>query len=157
MLADLPQRGSRVRRAGLVAALAAAVVVAVVPLWRGTPRTTAKTEVKLVRPNPALASVRSVWKNYSPAPSLLIDDGPPGERYSNLAKETGQSLASVVLFLPGVGGTAGILNADGPTDGDGATWAGSVSEGLKPIAESVTQTFNLLLGAWPSNDSNSRS
>ena len=141
-------------------ATAAAVLVAIVPLWRGasSPVPVPERRVSSAGPNPALESVRMAWQTYSPAPSLLTGEGPPRERYSNLAKETGQSLASVVLYVPGVGGTGGgILAADDSSAGRKAGWAGAMSEGLKPLTDSVSQTFNLLLGAWPSDEANSRS
>ncbi len=71
------------------------------------------------------------------------------DRYEELAKETGQGLASVVLRMPGVAGPRGVRPPGPPTlDGTGL-WPLQVSEGLRPVRESVNETLNLLLKALP--------
>jgi hypothetical protein len=61
------------------------------------------------------------------------------QRFQSLAAETGQSLAAVVLRLPGVGG--GPSSAD---DSGDAPWVEDVTGRLKPFAASVSDA----LGPW---------
>jgi hypothetical protein len=76
--------------------------------------------------------------------------------YGELARETGSGLAAIVLYVPGIGGTRGIIDADaGPEQGD-SPWAAQMSEGLKPVTDSVTETVNLLLKTLPITDLASR-
>jgi anti-sigma factor RsiW len=76
--------------------------------------------------------------------------------YGELAKETGSGLAAIVLYVPGIAGTRGIIDGDAtPEEGD-APWAAQMSEGLKPVTDSVTETVNLLLKTLPIMDLASR-
>jgi hypothetical protein len=81
----------------------------------------------------------------------------PQQLYGELLKGTGSGLASIVLYVPGIGGTRGIIDAESdPAAGDPA-WAGQMGDGLKPVTDSVTDTLNLLLRALPVTDLASRS
>ena len=74
-------------------------------------------------------------------------DGPA--RYADLAKGTGQGLAAIVLRMPGVAGPRGVHPpAPASVYGNGL-WPLQVSEELRPVTESMTETFNLLLDALP--------
>ncbi len=80
-------------------------------------------------------------------PELISIAGTPGgDPYAGLAKETGQGLATVVLYVPGVGGTKGIIDVEAESQ---PAWAVQMSEGLRPMTNSVTETFNLLLRSLP--------
>jgi hypothetical protein len=151
-----PRPAARRARGTLTAlAVAAAVVVVVLPMVRVTPGNVARPP----RPDgrPALAAVGHAWRSLSPTPSLLDVSAPDPVRYSSLAKETGQSLASMMLYVPGVGGSLGIIDGDEMTAGNESSWAGRMSDGLKPLTQSVTQTFGLLLGPWSPGDGAGRS
>ncbi len=157
VLGQMGPRASRRRRLAVALAAAAVVLVAVVPLWRGVPSREAKRQPQQVAAiNPGLQRMRLAWEAYSPTPSLFVSDAPAGQRYSNVAKETGQSLASVVLYVPGVGGMSGGILAD-QGGSETSTWRGRVSESLRPLTSSVSQTLGLLLGAWPPDGVSSRS
>ncbi len=69
--------------------------------------------------------------------------------YAMLAKDTGRGLASIVLRMPGVAGPQGV-RPPAPTSVYGSgLWPMQVSEELRPVTESMTETFNLLLDALP--------
>ncbi len=150
-----PSTGRRLALVAAVLATAAALLVVVGPAWRGTPDT------PQADPNPNVASTtkprieppfeRVPLEGVPPfVPELLaMALSPDGDPYAGLARETGQGLANVILYVPGVGGGKGIIDveADG-TPGEPA-WAVRMSEGLKPITDSVTETFNLLLRSFP--------
>jgi hypothetical protein len=143
-----PARGRRY--AGVAAALATAAVllIAMVPLLRGTlsPQTPAKPAAQ---PLAAAAPARQLPIERIPlVPELMaIAESSQGDPYAGLAKETGQGLASVILYVPGVGGSRGIIDAQ--TAGREPAWAVQMSEGLRPITNSVTETFDLLLDSLP--------
>ncbi|MBI3838283.1 MAG: hypothetical protein HY288_10175 [Planctomycetia bacterium] len=100
-------------------------------------------------------SLESLELNQLPiVPELLALRTADEDPYAGLAKETGQSLATVVLYVPGIGGSKGIVDASGK---DEPAWAAQMSEGLKPITDSVAETVNLLLRALPTVVSDSRS
>jgi hypothetical protein len=77
--------------------------------------------------------------------------------YSNLAKETGLGLAALVLYVPGIGGTKGIIDVADNTVENEPNWASQMSEGLKPVSQSVSETFNLLWRTLPLSDLAGRS
>jgi hypothetical protein len=71
--------------------------------------------------------------------------------YLALAKGTGQGLASMMLYMPRIGGAPGTIS---PNVGSGETyWPERVSEGLKPVTESVSETLDLLLTTLPKSES----
>jgi hypothetical protein len=75
--------------------------------------------------------------------------------YADLMKETGRGLASLVLAVPGVGGRRGILEPQ-PANAEPA-WAAGVSDSIRPVTDSVTETFNILLRTIAVSDPASRS
>ncbi|MEX0675852.1 MAG: hypothetical protein WD063_02175 [Pirellulales bacterium] len=85
----------------------------------------------------------------------ISDDDETTDPYAELAKGTGQGLASVVLYMPSIGSSPGMIS---PNVVSGApSWPQRVSEGLKPVTESVSETLDLLLRALPMSESASRS
>jgi hypothetical protein len=76
----------------------------------------------------------------------MADGDPDTDPYEELAKGTGRGLASVVLRMPRVAGPQGVR----PPDANGVSvWPVYVSEELRPVTESMTETFNLLLDSLP--------
>jgi hypothetical protein len=149
MRADRPQAR---RWAAAVGALATAAVVLVVvgPLVRRGPQ----APTPAAKPLANLASVAPAKQlpveQIPLVPGLLsIAAAPEGDPYAGLAKETGQGLATVILYVPGVGGSRGIIDAEGAGGAGEPAWAVQMSEGLKPITNSVTETFDLLLRSLP--------
>ncbi len=146
-------------------ATAAGLLIAVMPLLRSgaqPPSTDSRTLAKLAssdRASPRVAARPSTSEsldvNQLPiVPELLALRNADEDPYAGLAKETGQGLAAVVLYVPGIGGSKGIVDASGT---DEPAWAVQMSEGLKPITDSVAETVNLLLRALPAAVSDSRS
>jgi hypothetical protein len=80
-----------------------------------------------------------------------------GDPYGELAKETGSGLAAIVRYVPGIGGARGIIDAESSVTDPEPAWAVQVSEGLRPVTDSVTNTLQLLLKALPVTDLASRS
>lgn len=152
VLDELHAHSNPVRRWSLAAAMlatAAGLLVALVPLVRpalepdlppGTVHTITVSAPEAAVPlTPGLeqfAIVRSIA-------SLQGDDAA-----KLLALETGQGLAVVYLYAPGFAGSGTLAEAP---------WAVEVSESLKPVTESVTQTLGSLLRALPVAESPSRS
>jgi hypothetical protein len=143
-------------------ALAAGLLIVVTPLLRNAPQAVSNesrarhstgSKASADRPG-AKAIAEALDVNKLPiVPELLAlrtDEDP----YAGLAKETGQGLAAVVLYVPGIGGSKGIVDANAEDD---PAWVVQVSEGLRPITESVSETVNLLLRALPGADGDSRS
>jgi hypothetical protein len=81
----------------------------------------------------------------------------PGDPYGELAKETGSGLAAIVRYVPGVGGARGIIDAESSAADPDPAWAVQVSEGLRPVTDSVTNTLQLLLKVLPGTELASRS
>jgi hypothetical protein len=138
---------------------AAAALVAVFLTWGSK----SEPQVAQVPPTPA-AAVQAVnkaprledfqldlkkWQNVpliGPAIVSMSDDDPNTDPYAEMAKGTGRGLASVVLRMPRLAGPEGIR----PPDANGAgVWPVQVSEELRPVTESMTETFNLLLDTLP--------
>jgi hypothetical protein len=159
VLAELNARPSPGRRAAVLAsalAIAAGVLIMVVPLARDQRSVQAPTE------KPAVAVERSplvanAWQAISPVRSPVLDKDREGDRFTNLAKESGRGMATLVLYVPGIGGGGGIIDAEGNAVGGEPTWAAQMSMGLKPLTESMAETFNLLLRSMPPSESASRS
>jgi hypothetical protein len=163
VLDELRVRASRTRRlsfAGAALATAAALLIAMVPLRLAGPRATAPrpTPQAIARLSPAphapvplssaeIARLRMPGAVQSMWPTLYsIYEGDP---YSNLAKGTGQGLATLVLNVPGIGGTRGIIDVDDQVVESQPAWAVEMSEGLKPVTETVTGTLYLLWRTLP--------
>jgi anti-sigma factor RsiW len=92
---------------------------------------------------------------FASLPILAAD--PRGDLYGELAKETGSGLAAIVLYVPGIGGARGIIDAESSVVDPEPAWAVQVSEGLRPVTDSVADTLNLLLKALPVTELASRS
>ena len=107
----------------------------------GAPRVARVTESP---PNQASLETKLLVSDLT---SLAASAG--GDPYAGLAKETGQGLATVMLYVPGVGGGRGIIDAEVDRRAGEPAWAVQMSEGLRPITNSVTETFNLLLRSMP--------
>jgi hypothetical protein len=171
VLCDVRPRLSPARRV-LVSvtalAIAAGLLIVVVPVLRSAARAVAHVAPVSAAGNQnaqtsALtlrASRRALALSEFPImPELLaiqsaaLADAP----YETLAKETGQGLATLVLYVPGIGGTRGIIDVDSNTIDDEPPWAAHMSEGFRPVTQSVTETLNLLLRAMPLADSSHRS
>jgi hypothetical protein len=141
-----PSRLRRVSTVTAALAIAAGLLIAVIPLIRGTASNDERSaEVaatnKPVAPLRAPAAARSSHFNKLVASDLLSIPSS-----TDLAKGTGQNLATVMLFVPGIGGSKGIIDGD---INDEPSWAEQMSEGLKPVSDSVAETLNLLLDSLP--------
>jgi hypothetical protein len=138
-----PRRRMLVPAAAL--ATAAVVLIAVSPLvWRASQQPNQANA--LADANIKNQRQRQAFRQLPLVPGLMsIADAPGGDPYAGLAKETGQGLATVVLYVPGVGGTKGIIDVDADGGQGQPAWAVQMSEGLRPLTNSVTETFNLLL------------
>ena len=113
----------------------------------------AADDAKVTGQSDPASATRTALAQFPLVPELLaIAESPDGDPYAGLAKETGQGLANVMLFVPGVGGSRGIIDAESnASDGsaDDPAWAVQMSEGLKPLTDSVTDTVNLILRSLP--------
>lgn len=83
-----------------------------------------------------------------PAMASAGDNDPKTDPYERLAKDAGQGLAQIVLVLPGVAGPGGVRPPSPSINGSGL-WPAQVAEELRPVTESMSETFNLLLDALP--------
>jgi hypothetical protein len=166
VLADLPSPSVGARRARLVVtalAIAACLLVAIVPLGRWSSRDDSQiaSPARAVSPKqkqPDLAIAANSLGQLTILQSLpALRGDSKADVYGELAKETGDGLAALVLYVPGIGGTRGIIDVEADTDADEPAWAVQMSEGLRPVTDSVTDTLNLLLRALPVTELASRS
>jgi len=72
-----------------------------------------------------------------------------GDPYVEVCKFTGRSLGSLLLIVPGIGGRRGIIDLDADRDGKDPTVASQVSDGLKPVTDSLAATLDLLFRTFP--------
>ena len=86
---------------------------------------------------------------------LNLKGEPNRDPYADLMKETGRGLATLVLAVPGFGGRKGILEPQPETALP--NWADDVSDGLKPVTDSLTGTFDILLRTIAMEDLASKS
>jgi hypothetical protein len=150
--------------AGGLLAAAAAVLLLVVPL------ATSNRRVRSVSPpiQPlALESSRAIsWpldlsEMYSlpfvgPVLVSITDGDASTDPYEELAKGTGQGLASVVLYMPSIGVTPGlVVGSPNPLTSGPPGWPQRMSAGLRPVTEVVSETLDLLLQVLPNNESQS--
>lgn len=54
-----------------------------------------------------------------------------------------------MLYVPGIGGARGIIDAESKLADSEPAWAVQMSEGLRPVTDSITDTLYLLLKAMP--------
>jgi hypothetical protein len=168
VLAELPVRPSGARRVALVSAAlatAAGLLIVLFPLLR-VPAPENPQVASDVLPKPALAA-RAAAEASLTSPSLesmpilqslpVLSGQGQGDVYGELVKETGSGLATIVRYVPGIGGTRGIIDAESNSGYDEPAWAVQVSEGLRPVTDSVTDTLNLLWQTLPVADLASRS
>jgi hypothetical protein len=162
-----PALSRRVSIVAAVLATAAVALVALLPLVRDSGDRSGKMARTPSRP--ALASsvvgddARKRWEDIDALPVVgpmlvsLSDDDDTTDPYMELAKGTGQGLASVVLYIPRIGSTPGAIGmATDVINGDLA-WPERMNKSLKPVTESVGETLDLLLRALPLSDSSNRS
>ena len=147
-----PRRPRRVVVGTAMLATAAGLLLAAVPLMRGT--ITSKSGPSAARAGRPAAVARHARPKGATAleqlpivPELLSIS--TSADAAELAKETGQNLATVMLYVPGIGGGNGIIDADINFGGDESTWAHQMSQGLRPVSDSVAETLNLLLDSFP--------
>jgi hypothetical protein len=76
--------------------------------------------------------------------------------YASMVKQTGKGLAGLLLQVPGFGGRRGIIDASDNAENEPA-WAVQLSEGLRPVTDSVTKSLTILLEAFSVTDSAKRS
>lgn len=138
-------------------ATAAALLIAVLPALRGPSSPTAQApapsvEARMLSEQKSRAAAAMALEQLSSLPLTLLASPKGSDPIAELARETGQNLANVVLYVPGIGGTKGIIDAElSVTDGS-SSWAGPMSEGLRPVADSVAETVTLLLESLPVAD-----
>jgi hypothetical protein len=147
-------------------ALAAGLLIAIVPLARWSSQTApTRSQVQgtlaahsLTSSGPSPAVMLPVdLKRLPIVRELLALRDEHEDPYAELAKESGQGLARAVLFVPGIGGSKSIVSlaeAKRPSD---PAWAVQLSEGLRPISDSVAATFSLMLRSVPVSVADSRS
>jgi hypothetical protein len=163
-----PPMRHRVSIGAAVLATAAGLLIAIVPWLRNTSNldATASTAAPAARTNGGLGAARhAAAAGIAPLEQLPIvpdlfavsTSAGGGDAYAELARETGQNLATVMLYVPGIGGAMGIIDADTNLGADESTWTGQMSEGLRPVSDSVAETLNLLLDSLPVTQVASRS
>jgi hypothetical protein len=149
--------------ASAVLATAAAVMVAawpMLPKFSKRPDPAPAVDVTLLQ---AAAYQQFDWADLDQLPFigpvwLAIHDGDETtDPYAVLAKETGQGLASVVIYMPGIGGPRGFIGTAPGTMGTASVWPGPMSDELRPVRESLVETIDLLLQVVPLGDLASRS
>jgi hypothetical protein len=151
-----PARWRRVVAAGGALAAAAAVLIVVGPLLVSEPEAAKQASATAAPHAAARAQSGKAPLEQLPLPQFFLVESQRGDPYVGLAKGTGQSLATVIRYVPGVTGSRGIIDAE-ERPADEPAWAVRMSEGLKPLTDSVTETVNLLLEALPVSQFASRS
>jgi hypothetical protein len=143
-------------------ATAAALLIALLPLVRGgggPPIADKAAGPGGLVQSARSAGTRTAQRDRAPLPYLtMLPDAWVGasDPYAGLAKGTGQNLASVMLYVPGIAGTKGIIDAEADSAVSEPGWADQMSEGLKPLSDSVAETINLILESLPVADLASR-
>lgn len=135
---------------------AAAVLVAVFLMRDG-----GREQVAFVppAPQPQVKQIEQIkfdleqWKNVPLLGAVFVsaaDDDDSTDPYEELAKGTGRSLANVVLRMPGVAGPRGVRPPEPPYGPEGVgVWPAQMSDELRPVTESVSETFDLILDTLP--------
>jgi len=155
-----PSQSRRAMWAASLLATAAAVLLVVLPLvQRSRNATIAEAEPAAKTAQPQIVARPRIVVPSTVSPQLeeiqLIGAmlaslaNQKGDPYEELAKGTGQGLATLVLYTPGIGGQKGIMDKNRVPREDDPAWVMQMTEGLKPVTESVTETLDLLLQAIP--------
>ncbi len=142
----------RFTRRTAVMATAAAILVAIGPLLHTTPESQVATTraPQQVAIQPDARATRAPLEALPLVPELLsMTSSTKGDPFAGLAKGTGQGLANVMLFVPGVGGGKGIMDVPPKKVPSEPSWTEPMSEGLRPITNTVSETFDLLIETWP--------
>lgn len=165
VMADLQVRRKVSQYAALASAVLATAAAVMVAAWPMLPKFSTRrespvTQVALQPPGAGyygfdlavldgLPFIGPVW--------VAIHDGDEAtDPYAELAKETGQGLATVVLYMPAIGPT-GLIGPGPATMGTASVWPGPMSDELRPVRESLVETIDLLLQVVPLGDLASRS
>jgi hypothetical protein len=164
---DLRSRPSTARRVSLATAVLATAAAAlfVLPLWQfnrpGT-KSAARSRPVALHSTRTLNPAAAGWTDIDSLPVVgpvlisMSDDNDATDPYEELAKGTGQGLASVVLYMPSIGSTPGMIAPGSVVRGE-STWPLQINEGFKPVTDSVSETLDLLLKALPTSQSANRS
>jgi hypothetical protein len=155
-----------------VLATAAAVLVAVLPLLPSSANRSAKRAAAISRPALASATTgnaspngwrNSGWQEFDTLPVVgpvlvsMSDGDESTDPYMELAKETGQGLASVVLYIPQIGSGPGEMSIATELLNGGPAWPQRMNQSLKPVTDTVGETIDLLWHALPLSDPSKRS
>ncbi len=142
----------RFTRRTAIMATAAAILVAIGPLLHTTP----EPQVATSNPPQQVAkrfdarATRAPLEELPLVPELLsMTNATKGDPFAGIAKGTGQGLANVMLFVPGVGGGKGIMDVPPKKAPSEPSWTEPMSEGLRPITNTVSETFDLLIETLP--------
>jgi hypothetical protein len=133
-----PARRYSWRLSGAVLAVAAALLVAVLPLVRPGNDTVQVMPATTAESQPLVAQRSTAPTGYTLPINLRQ------QPMADVAKETGQSLAVAVLALPGVRSGSPESRPE---------WMLQVTDGLQPVTHSMAGALNVLLRAIPSVDS----
>lgn len=141
---------------------AAAILVAVFLTRDGQREQVAYVSPPVAQPAVAQAKVKQIeqikfdlaqWKNVPLVGAMFVsaaDNDESTDPYEELAKGTGRSLANVVLRMPGIAGPRGVRPLEPPYGPEAVgVWPTQMSDELRPVTESVTETFDLILDALP--------
>ncbi len=145
-------RWQRVSLATAAAALAAGLLVALVPVFNDGHRAANRTgRPPLVATVPSGPIAFEQWPLVASLPELADAGGE--DPYAALAKWTGQNMGEAVLMVPGVGDSD---DEQPEAIDDSSAWSAGSSV-LRPVTDSVVTTFYLLIQSFPSLDSSHRS
>ncbi len=141
---------------------AAAVLVAVFLTRDGRREQVAFVSPPISQPAVAQAKVKQIeqikfdleqWKKVPLVGAVFAsaaDNDKSTDPYEELAKGTGRSLANVVLRMPGVAVPRGVRPLEPVYGPEGVgVWPTHMSDELRPVTESVTETFDLILDTLP--------
>jgi hypothetical protein len=135
-------------------AAAAAVLVAVLPLLNSARRPTVDMTVASAPAAPYIEFDLNDLNRLPLVGAVLVsiaDGDPVTDPYEILAQQTGQGLALVVLYMPGAGSMS-VMDVSADAVESETAWAGPIGDGFRPVAQTVTETLNLLLQAVPMAD-----
>jgi hypothetical protein len=157
-----PSRARLATRMAAAMAIAAGFLIALIPLVRVPSRGQPGATVRPVASRLSRATIARTLRSSgslvaAPVLQSLTALDEKSDVYGQLAKGTGNGLAAAVLYVPGIGGGRGIIDAEESAPNGEPAWAVQMSGGLKPVTDSVTETLNLLLKALPVTELAARS